>query len=482
MVLPALLIGAEAIRSNQLERRALDALGESMARTRTYAELETAMFNQSEIVWRYLSGMDTSAARELRLSGDVVRYWQGRWRAELRPEERDLADGVAALQREFQLVGDSVIALYDAGDREAAYRTAQVELKGRLHPALTAMNREVYRRARESSVRGAYTRLEEILAGESRTLVGLIGLAVALGLFASWMIARSLARPISELTGAMAVVGSGRLDHPIAVRSRDEIGELAGAFARMTANLRHNIAQLAQAQAQLVQSEKLASIGEMAAAVAHGLRNPLASLRAAAQLVRRHPEAPSAREHLDAIITEVDRLDRRITHLLSFSRPAPFRPMPEHLPRLVEGLLPAFAEPVRERGVELEVDLPAGLPEVRVDPIQLEQALVELVSNALDAMPKGGRLRIGASVSNGTEPAEVAIEVSDTGGGIPEHLLASVCEPFFTTRQEGTGLGLAIAKRYVEQNGGRLDIESRPGSGTTIRVRLPAAADAGAPA
>jgi signal transduction histidine kinase len=480
MVLPALLIGAEAIRSNQLERRALDALGESMARTRTYAELETAMFNQSEIIWRYLSGMDTSAAREFRLSGDVVRYWQSRWEAELRPEERDLAEGVAVLQREFHRAGDSVIALYDAGDRPAAYRTAQVELKGRLHPALTAMNREVYRRARESSVRGAYTRLEEILAGESRTLVALIGLALALGLLASWVISRGLSRPIRELTGAMAVVGSGRLDHPIAVRSRDEIGELAGAFARMTANLRHNVAQLERAQTQLVQSEKLASIGEMAAAVAHGLRNPLASLRAAAQLVRRHPEAPSAREHLDAIIAEVDRLDRRISHLLSFSRPAPFRPMPEHLPRLVEALLPAFAEPVRERGVELEVDLAPALPEVRVDPMQLEQALVELVSNALDAMPRGGRLRIGARASNGAGPVEVAIEVSDTGAGIPAEILDSVCEPFFTTRQEGTGLGLAIAKRYVEQNGGKLEIESRPGSGTTIRVRFPVAADPGA--
>jgi len=475
MALPALLVGAEAIRSNQLERRALDALGESMARTRTYAELETAMFNQSEIVWRYLSGMDTSAAREFQLAGDVVKYWQVRWLAELRPEERDLADRVGVLQREIQRAGDSIIALYDAGEREAAYQTAQLELKGRLHPALTAMNREIYRRARESSVRGAYARLEEILAGENRTLGLLIGLAVALGLLASWVISRGLSRPIRELTRAMAVVGSGRLDHPIAVSSRDEIGELAGAFARMTANLRHNVKQLELTQAQLVQSEKLASIGEMAAAVAHGLRNPLASLRAAAQLVRRHPEAPAAREHLDAIIAEVDRLDRRISHLLSFSRPAPFRPMPEHLPRLVEGLLPAFAEPVRERGVELQVDLPASLPEVRVDPMQLEQALVELVSNALDAMPQGGRLRIGAHAPNGGGgPTEVAIEVSDTGGGIPEHLLASVCEPFFTTRQEGTGLGLAIAKRYVEQNGGRLEIESRPGAGTTIRVRLPA--------
>jgi signal transduction histidine kinase len=108
-----------------------------------------------------------------------------------------------------------------------------------------------------------------------------------------------------------------------------------------------------------------------------------------------------------------------------------------------------------------------------VDPVQLEQAILEIVSNALDAMPAGGRLRIGAFAGDGAAPGEVVVEVSDTGGGIPQQVLPSVCEPFFTTRQEGTGLGLAIAKRYVEQNGGRLEIASRPGDGTTVRLRLP---------
>jgi signal transduction histidine kinase len=479
MVLPALLVGAEAIRSNRLERRALDALGESMARTRTYAELETAMFDQGESVWRALSGLDSGARREFELSAEVVRYWEDRWRAELGPGESELADGVSLIQREIRIVADSVFRLADAGRRVEAFALAQRELKGRLQPALTQMNREVYRRARESSVRGAYARLEEILAGEGRTLLVIIALSVALGLLASWLISRGLARPIRELTGAMAVVGSGRLDHPVIATSRDEVGELARAFAGMTDSLRRNVAQLERTQAQLVQSEKLASIGEMAAAVAHGLRNPLASLRAAAQLVRRHPGAPSAGEHLDAIVEEVDRLDRRISHLLSFSRPAPYHPLAERVERLVENLLPAVAEPMRERGIDLRLELPRDLPAVRVDPMQLEQALLELVSNALDAMPDGGRLRIGAESRNGEAPGgEVVIEIADTGPGIPAHVLPSVCEPFFTTRQEGTGLGLAIAKRYVEQNSGRLEIESSPGSGTRVRVRLPAEADA----
>jgi signal transduction histidine kinase len=272
---------------------------------------------------------------------------------------------------------------------------------------------------------------------------------------------------VADLTRAMAVVGAGDLDHPIHATSRDEIGDLARALERMTGQLR-------ESRAQLVQAEKLASIGEMSAAVAHGLRNPLASLRAAAQLVRRHPASPSATEHLDAIIEEVDRLDRRISHLLSFSRPAPFHPVSESVPRLLEELLPAVAQPLRDQRVELEMAVPKTLPQVRVDPMQVEQAILEIVSNALDAMPTGGRLSIGAFVADGAEPGDVVVEVTDTGGGIPEHVLPSVCEPFFTTRQEGTGLGLAIAKRYVEQNGGRLEIATRPGVGTTVRVRLPA--------
>jgi signal transduction histidine kinase len=145
----------------------------------------------------------------------------------------------------------------------------------------------------------------------------------------------------------------------------------------------------------------------------------------------------------------------------------------ESIPRLIEELLPAVTQPIREQQVELEMAVPPTLPPVRVDPMQVEQAILEIVSNALDAMPAGGRLRIGAFVADGAAPGDVVVEVTDTGGGIPDDVLPSVCEPFFTTRQEGTGLGLAIAKRYVEQNGGRLEIATRPGVGTTVRVRLP---------
>jgi signal transduction histidine kinase len=470
MALPALLVGIEAIRSNALERRALETLGESLSRTRTYADVENAMFDQTEAIWRQLSGLDPDARKEWQLSGEVVDYWLDRWSAELRPDEIELANAVREVQRQIRAVGDSVIALADAGQREEGYRIARQEIKMRLLPTLANLNREIYRKAREFSVQQAFARVEAIVNTERQILFGIVLLALAGGLTGAVLISRSLVRPINQLRGAMAMVGAGDLDHPIAVRSRDEIGDLARAFADMTDQLR-------SIQGKLVQSEKLASIGEMSAAVAHGLRNPLASLRAAAQFALKRPDSPASREQLSAIIDEVDRLDRRITHLLAFSRPAPFHPTREGVTQLVEGVLPAFTQLLDQRKVELRLDLPADLPDVRVDPVQLDQTLIEIVSNALDAMPHGGRLGITGRrepVSSGGAEG-IVLEISDTGIGIPDHAMPRITQPFFTTRPEGTGLGLAIAKRYVEQNGGRLEITSQAGQGTTVRVRLPVA-------
>ena len=473
MVVPTLFVGVQAIRTNALERATLEALGQRLARSRTYADVEDAMFNQTQVIWRYLSG-DPAAKREFPLTEQVVGYWLDRWTAGLPPDEVKHAEGVRQIEADIRAVAARVFKLHDAGQRDAAALIARRELVERLQPTLARVNREIYRQARELSVQGAVTQMQAIVEAKRRVLWGTGLLALVAGLLASWLIARDLARPLNQLRQAMAVVGAGDLDHAIVPSSADEIGELARAFARMTEQLR-------QSRAQLVQSEKLASIGQMAAAVAHGLRNPLASLRAAAQLARHRVDAPAAREQLDAIVEQVDRLDVRIAHLLQFSRPAPFHPLRESVRTLVEGALSGFAELLRLRGIELVLRFAEAVPDVRVDPMRLEQALTEIVSNALDAMPPpaGGRLEVGTRIATGTgggaEGAGVVVEITDSGCGIPAEILPNLCEPFFTTRSEGTGLGLAIAQRYVEEAGGRLEITSVVGRGTTVRIWLPVA-------
>jgi signal transduction histidine kinase len=490
MVIPVLLVGAEAIRSNALERRALESLGQSLTRTRTYSEVETAMFNQSEVIWRVLSGLDPQAREEFRLQGEVVDYWFDRWSAELQPDERELSDGVRQIEQQVRAVADSVFRLQDVGQRAEAYALARRELKERLLPALTEMNHRIYRRAREFSVSRAFARVEEIVNTERGILSWIFVLSLLAGLSGAWLIARSLSRPIAELREAMAVVGRGDLDHPITPRSSDEIGDLARSFQQMTENLRASraeltelngqlegkIAQLERTQAQLVESEKLASVGQMAAGVAHGLRNPLASLRASAQLALRHPDSPSAREALGSMISEVDRLDQRITHLLTFSRPSPLRATQENIGALVSGLVPALRRLADAGRVDLRTDIQAELPDVAIDPLSTEQALQEVVANALDAMPDGGTLAI--SVRSLDDGGRVQVEVRDSGRGISADALPRIFDPFFTTRPEGTGLGLAIARRFIEQGGGTIEVESRSGAGTTVRIGFPAAAPA----
>jgi signal transduction histidine kinase len=486
MVIPLLLVAALAYQGNRLEREALETLGKGLGRSRTYAEVESALQAHGEIVWRALSGFEEDVPRELATNRQVVTYWLERWEADLRPEERRYAEQVRRLRAQIDSVTDSVLVLATAGRRDEGYRLAQRELKTRLFPELTTLNHEIYRQARVATVQRAFVRVEEIVDREGRLLFIIMAAALATGLFLAAAFARSLVRPITDLRSAMAVVGAGDLDHPIRTEARDEIGDLARSFGEMTARLRESsaareslnaelaakIAQLERTQAQLVESEKLASVGQMAAAVAHGLRNPLASLRASAQLALRHPDSPAARESLQSVIEEVDRLDKRVSHLLTFSRPAPTHQMPERLGALVDGAIAPLRTLLADRAISLEIAIPDDLPDVHVDPMKVETAILEIVSNALDAMSGGGQLRLdGAATPDG----RVSLDIRDTGRGIPADVLPNVCEPFFTTRSEGTGLGLAIARRFVEQNGGRLEIASVPGEGTTVRLVFPAA-------
>jgi len=464
MLLPVLVVTGEAIRTNVQERAAVEALGEGMARTRTFSELEGAMLAKVEVLWRALSGFDANARKEYRAAGEAVEYWETRWRSELQPSEAGLATRFDVVQVALDRVADSLFSLVERGERDAAWRLSQQELRGTVIPALTTSSRDIYGQLRRTSVRAAFDRLEEILVAERRTLLLVLAAALVLGTLIALRIARGIARPVADLQGAMAQVGAGQLDARIPDGGPDELGQLANAFRRMRDDLQ-------TAQARLVQAEKLAGIGQMSAAVAHGLRNPLAGLRASAQLaLRQTPGSDAFRETLTGIIDEADRLDRRVTHLLDFSRPAPYAPMATTPSALLEAVLPAFTDVFNEQRITLDVALPTSLPLMRVDPAQLEQVLVELFANALYAMANGGTLAVHGSAEGDT----LELVVRDTGIGIPPQTLPQVTDPFFTTRTEGTGLGLAVVRRFVEQNEGTMLIESVPGTGTTVRMRFPA--------
>jgi two-component system, LuxR family, sensor kinase FixL len=230
---------------------------------------------------------------------------------------------------------------------------------------------------------------------------------------------------------------------------------------------------------QLWQATKLATVGELAAGIAHELNNPLAtvSLRLEALLGALPADHPHRRP-LAIIEGEVERMANLVANLLQFSRRGQHQVSTLDVGEELEHTAELIQYQFRKRGIEVRRELAAGVPPVHADRQGLRQVFLNLLTNASDAMPRGGTLTLRVAPDEPDEddgPARVLVEVSDTGVGIaPEHL-ARVTEPFFTTKEEGkgTGLGLAICKRIVQEHEGTLSIDSAPGKGTTVRVALP---------
>lgn len=250
------------------------------------------------------------------------------------------------------------------------------------------------------------------------------------------------------------------------------VGALVGGillYAALIGIVRRADAVMKDQHRRLVEGERLAAVGEMAAAVAHSIRNPLASIRTSVEdALDRDPGR--FREPAEDIIGAVDKMEGWVRELLAFSGPGSLRHEPLDLNALVRSALDTAALEMQRRGVRAKLSLALPAPPATGDAAVLGQVLQSLVSNALDAMPQGGELEISTRAA--APRAEIAIR--DHGVGIAAEDLENVFKPFFTTKARGVGLGLPLARRMLERMGGELALDSRKGEGTTVRVALPA--------
>jgi len=235
------------------------------------------------------------------------------------------------------------------------------------------------------------------------------------------------------------------------------------------------VAQLQTTREQLQQAEHLASIGELSAAVAHGIRNPLAGVRLAAQLGREQVgDAHAVRESLDDVLTAVDRLEGHVRGILDFARPFEPQLAALDLGGLLDDLCEQLATQCRERRVRLAVSVAAATPPVRADAAHLQQVLHELVRNAFEAMPDGGTIAITAAPVVGAR-SRVRLTVTDEGSGVPPSQRDRIFRLFATTKQAGTGVGLAVARKIVERHGGTLRLETEAPEPARFAIELPGA-------
>jgi len=336
------------------------------------------------------------------------------------------------------------------------------------------------------------------LAQERRTMLAYTAIALLIVVFLSglfiWVEVRN---PLRALQAGTVRLAKGDLGVHIPVNSNDEAGELARSFNDMSSRLQlaqaeitawartledrveEKTRELKQAHQHMLQVEKMATIGKMAAVVAHEINNPLSGILTYSRVVKRwiqnnFSSAPRTEEmtgSLDLIASESKRCGELVKNLLSFSRITPMNLEWCDLSQVIDRCVRLVQHKMDMAGIQLNLSIAGALPHVHCDPSQIEQVVLAMVINAIDAMPQGGNLWISARLQSAST---LELIIRDDGMGIPDEHLPHIFEPFYTSKESGgSGLGLAISQNIVERHGGSIAVHSLPGRGTSFTIHLP---------
>jgi len=309
-------------------------------------------------------------------------------------------------------------------------------------------------------------------------LITAAGMVVAVGL--GYLLTDKLIHPVRRLIQASQEVAEGDLDPDIGPISRNEIGVLQKTFSQMLTALRErDRRQRAESESMLLQTEKQAGIGRLAAGVAHEINNPLTGvLTFTHMLLRRRDLDEQVRADLQTIAQETERVRRIVKGLLDFSRQTRLDREPVDVNRLVRATAGLVENQALVNGINLQLRLTEEIPEITLDRNQIQSVIMNMIINAFDATPPGGTVSVstGISVAAGnTEQKGVEVVITDTGCGIPQENLGKLFDPFYTTKEvgQGTGLGLSVSYGIVERHGGVIRVQSEVGKGSTFTVWLP---------
>ena len=323
------------------------------------------------------------------------------------------------------------------------------------------------------------------------TFLGIAFLSVILLSIIAYLTTTNIVKPLRELLYATKKVARGDLAHRVQIKSQDEIGQLAKSFNHMTMELqkatenylmlnrtledkvREKSRELKEAQDQLIQSEKLTSLGKLAAGIAHEINNPLTSILINSHLIaEKLKDDDRFQENLNLMINETARCSEIVKGLLEFSRQTPPEKNPADINEVIEKTLLLLRSQLLVHNVKVAKDLVGDLPKIMIDINKIEQVFTNIVLNAIEAMPDGGMLFVSSRIS--ADSRFVEIEFRDEGGGISKENINRIFDPFFTTKGiKGTGLGLSVSYGIVQQHRGTIDVQSELGVGTSITIHLP---------
>jgi signal transduction histidine kinase len=338
-------------------------------------------------------------------------------------------------------------------------------------------------------------------------LYGVLALTLLATAIAGFLLSRRLLGPLELLSRETGEIAEGHFAHRVEIRGRDEIADLGRRFNDMAARLERTYRALQDRKGelerevqqrtaalereqqerreldrQMFQVEKMTTMGEVAMGLAHEIGNPLAGMKAVTQMLLEEAPGEREREYLERILSEVNRLTDFLRTFHGFAAPQDFHPVACRLEPVLDDVLLWTRKEAKSRGVTIAMaPCAAPVPALWADPNRLKQVLLNLVINAIHAMPAGGRIEIGMCAGPGHpedlrgERAKVRLCVRDSGVGIAPEVLPKIFEPFYTTRADGSGLGLAVAKKIVQQHGADILVESTPGRGSCFTLVWPVA-------
>ncbi|WP_460131213.1 sensor histidine kinase [Pseudomonas sp. S1_E04] len=305
------------------------------------------------------------------------------------------------------------------------------------------------------------------LVNQSNLFVLIFLLSSALSLAAGVLVSRRLTKPLRDLSQGVGAVISGDYAHRVEVSGGDELAQLSSTFNHMTERL----GELHHLEAQLRRRDRLHALGEVAMGLAHEIRNPLGIIKTATQLLHRRSDLPDTdKRHLEYVISEVSRINDLITEFLDFAKPNPPLRVLQPALALVEEILGFCAPELATHRIDAHIDDQAPGAMIYADTKQIKQACLNLILNAIDAMPEGGRLTLGIRMLDGN----TVISIADTGQGIPTEMIERIFTPFVTTKASGTGLGLAKVYSIMESHDGSIECASEKDAGATFSLYIPA--------
>jgi signal transduction histidine kinase len=310
---------------------------------------------------------------------------------------------------------------------------------------------------------------------EVRVVLILVGFGgILLGVLGATVLAKRITRPLHKLVDGTVRISRGDFSQAIDIPPGDEMGELARSFNDMTGQLLQTRERMAAANRKLVQAEKLASIGRLAATIAHEIRNPLTSVKLNIQKVAEDENLePVAREHLGLSMEGIGQIEKFVKELLNFTRVASLNLDRFPLEQILDESFKLLKDTLDQKGIKVEKKYAPDLPVVLVDGDKMRQVFLNVLRNSEEALEPGGHIAVSADTTIEGGQKRVRVRISDDGPGIPEKDKENIFEPFFTTKPGGFGLGLANARKIVEQHNGTIKLARKRGRGTLFVILVP---------